>query len=223
MDSTRNNLHMPKHYTKQGPQVTTLGQKIYDAVQTNICRCMLVVDERKPGLGDNGVRCSTNNLEGRMDFAGNGLSWAQWIKLFLRHCLLFFQVRQISQPGGLETACSDNGDTDIHPPTTSGQQTAEVLSYIAPSSEHQWRASTPSSLSSSNAVSRLRLKSPVTSRAPPQASHNASGVFTVRVNKRTLHISGYPRFLRSTRRNPHNNASVVGSCVNVPLQVLTTM
>jgi hypothetical protein len=29
---------------------------------------------------------------------------------------------------------------------------------------------------------------PITSRAPPQASHNASGVFTVRVNKSAYHL-----------------------------------
>jgi hypothetical protein len=40
---------------------------------------------------------------------------------------------------------------------------------------------------------------PVTSRDPPQAQHNASGVFTVRVNKRAYHqthgiISGFLTF-----------------------------
>jgi hypothetical protein len=48
---------------------------------------------------------------------------------------------------------------------------------------------------------------PVTSRAPPQASHNASGVFTARINKRAYHLQssinrGYPRFLIN-QQPPH--------------------
>jgi hypothetical protein len=44
---------------------------------------------------------------------------------------LSLQVTHISEPAGFETACSDNGDTDIYiPPTTSGQQTAELLNQV---------------------------------------------------------------------------------------------
>jgi hypothetical protein len=49
---------------------------------------------------------------------------------------------------------------------------------------------------------------PVTARAAPQTSHNASGVFTICVNNRAYRLKssifcGYPRYLTAKKRNSH--------------------
>jgi hypothetical protein len=95
-------------------------------------------------------------------------------------------------------ASSGFNDSTPHRASTSEEQ---ALPAVFPTA-------TPSSDFNYSHPAITIISRPVTARAPPEASHNASGVFTVHVNKRAYHlqssiICGYPRFSRSEKAPPH--------------------
>jgi hypothetical protein len=97
--------------------------------------------------------------------------------------------------------------------TTSHRASLNSTPHRASASEEQilpavFQAATPSADFDYSRQAIAINSRPVTSRAPRQASHNASCVFTERVNKSAYHLQssiarGYPRYLRTKKHNPH--------------------